>query len=473
MVSDTLGSRRFIETECAMSKAAPGEARAPGPSLQELLKRDDSSVPAPLQAESYEFLGDDDIPYSNYTSKVRLEAEFENLWPRVWQWACREEHIPEAGDYYVYDIGHLSAVIVRTGQGEVKAFYNACMHRGTQLKAPASCGYAENFRCPFHGWIYSLDGKLLEVPEKWDFPHVSAETHSLREVHVGLWSGFVFVNFDVDAEPLDAHLGTLTSHFANLGIEDRYIETHVQKRLPCNWKAAAESFMEAYHVRETHAGGMPGAEVTTQYDVFGETVTRFIHTIGSPNPRVNPPQTEQELLGSMWARGHEWDDTPCVPKGMTARDFYADHLKRTLGDAYGQDFSHYPTCMTLDSIEYFLFPNAFFFPGLSLPMVYRFRPDAIDPDFCTFDLMMLRPVPPDGKPPPPPEPVQLDVDDSYTAAEGLGRLGAIYDEDTGNMAAQTRGFKTSRKLGQTLGNYQEVRIRHLQQRVNKYLNVEI
>ena len=455
------------------AQLAPGEAREFGPSLQDLLARDNSSVPAPLKAESYEFLGDEDIPYSNYTSKGRLRAEFEKLWPRVWQWACREEHIPEPGDFYVYDIGHLSAVIVRTESGEVKAFHNVCKHRGTQLKQPGSCGFSENLRCPFHGWTYSLDGELIDLPEHWDFPHVGADTHSLTEVQVGLWFGFVFVNFDRQAPPLESHLGVLKDHFANLGIEDRYLETHVQKRLPTNWKAAAEAFLEAYHVKETHAGGMPGTEVTTQYDVFGETVTRFIHTIGSPNPRVDPPQTEQQLLDRMWVRGWQGEAVPNVPEGMTARDFYADHLKRTLGEAYGQDFSHYPTCMTLDSIEYFLFPNAFFFPGLSLPMVYRFRPDAEDPDYCTFDLLMLRPVPPDGKAPPPPEPIKLNVDDSYTVAEGLGRLGAVYDQDTGNMAAQTRGFKCSPKPGQTLGNYQEVRARFLQQQVERYLNGEV
>lgn len=233
------------------SQLAPGDAREPGPSLQDLLARDDSSVPAPLKAESYEFLGDEDIPYSNYTSKERLHGEFEKLWPRVWQWACREEHIPEPGDFYVYDIGHLSALIVRTGKGEVKAFYNACMHRGTQLKQPGSCGFSENLRCPFHGWVYSLEGELIELPENWDFPHASAETHSLSEVRVGCWFGFVFVNFDPEAPPLEAHLGVLKDHFANMGIEDRYLETHVQKRLPTNWKAAAESFLEAYHVKET------------------------------------------------------------------------------------------------------------------------------------------------------------------------------------------------------------------------------
>ena len=125
--------------------------------------------------------------------------------------------------------------------------------------------------------------------------------------------------------------------------------------------------------------------------------------------------------------------------------------------------------MTLDSIEYFLFPNAFFFPGLQIPVVYRFRPDPDDARRSYFDLLDDASTPPDGQAPRPPDPIELDIDDSYTAAEGLGGLGRVYDQDTANMAAQTRGFKASLKRGQTLANYQEVRARHLQQRVRDYV----
>ncbi len=102
-------------------------------------------------------------------------------------------------------------------------------------------------------------------------------------------------------------------------------------------------------------------------------------------------------------------------------------------------------------------------------MVYRFRPDPRSIDHSWFDLLMLRPRPADGQAPPPPEVIELGVDDSYTIAKGLGGLGRVYDEDTGNMAAQTRGFRASRKRGQTLGSYQEIRARHLQQRVRDHL----
>ena len=93
------------------------------------------------------------------------------------------------------------------------------------------------------------------------------------------WGGFVFVNFDPNAEALSEYLGVLPEHFKDFNIDDRYIETHVCKRLPVNWKAAEEAFMEAYHVKETHAGGAEFSEPVTTYDVFPENVNRFIHTL--------------------------------------------------------------------------------------------------------------------------------------------------------------------------------------------------
>ena len=448
--------------------ATTGQARAPGPTLHEQLLADPTPPPWPLLEQSPLFLGDADVPYTNYTSPEYAAAEHEHMWSKTWQWACHTDHIPEAGDFYVYDIGHHSALVVRTEDGTVKAYYNACMHRGTQLRSPGTCGFARELKCPFHGWTWSLDGDLIDVPDRWDFPHISDESHHLAEMPVEVFAGFVWVNFDPDAQPLAEYLGVLPAHFAEFGIENRYIETHVRKRMPANWKASAEAFLEAYHVRETHASGQLGDEVTTQYDVFEPNISRFIHTVALNSPQRPKQFTEPEL----WARlSNSRAGTPAtaLPDGVRARDHYAKHVQAEMGKTYGQDFSHLSESITLDSIEYFCFPNSFFFPGLSLSMVYRFRPDPDDIDVSYFDLLILRPRPLDGDAPLPPEVLQLDFDDSYTQSEGLGGLGKVYDQDTANMAAQTRGFRSSRKRGQTLGNYQESRGRHLQQRVRQYL----
>lgn len=448
---------------------APGAARAPGSTLHEQLLADPTPPPAPLLIESPAFLGDADVPYTNYTSPEYAAAEYAHMWSRTWQWACHVDHLAESGDFIVYDIGHLSALLVRTDDGEIKAYDNACMHRGTQLRGPGSCGFAKQLTCPFHGWTYSLDGALVDVPDRWDFPHVGDESHRLTEVPVDVFAGFVWVNFDPDAAPLAEYLGVLPEHFAHYEFEDRYIETHVRKRLPCNWKAAVEAFLEAYHVRETHATGQLGDEVTTQYDIFEPNVSRFIHTTGLDSPQRPAPRSEPEILAHMTRNMRRGMEPLTLPDGTRARDFYAQLVREQMGAQYGRDFSSVSESMTLDSIEYFGFPNSFFFPGLSLPMVYRFRPDPDDLDVSYFDLLILRPRPLEGTPPPPPDVIHLDVDDSYTIAEGLGGLGRVYDQDTANMAAQTRGFRSSRKRGQTLGNYQESRARHLQQRVRDHL----
>ena len=282
-------------------RLVPGAARASGESLRDLLLADGRPPPDVLLTESYEFLGDADIAFERYTSPEFAAAEAEHLWPRVWQWACRAEHIPEPGDY------------------------------------------------------------------------------------------------------------------------------------------------------------------------FGPNVSRFIHTIATRNPAVQPPLSEQEHLARIMGSKLDGAPVPELPPGTLARDFYAAWHRYQLSARYGRDLSHLSTSETLDSIEYFPFPNAFFFPGLTLPMACRFRPDGRDPDHSLFDLLILRPSPEDGPAPAPAEVVRLEVGDSYTQVESLGNLGRVFDEDTVNMGAQTRGFKASRKRGQALGNYQEVRIRHLHLRVDECL----
>ncbi len=452
----------------------PGEARCPGPSTRDIVLGDSTPPPAPLLEESYEFEGSDDVPYDEFTSAAYAGAEHEHMWSRTWQWACRDEHIPEPGDYYVYDIGDRSALVVRGPDGTVKAFHNACLHRGTQLKQPSSIGFSQKLRCPFHGWTWSLEGELIDVPCEWDFPHVEASEYRLPQIRTGHWGGFVFVNFDENCEPLEEYLGVLTDHFANWDLADRYVEVHIRKKLPANWKASAEAFLEAYHILETHSQSiMTAGDANAQYDVFGDNVSRFIHTIATSSPHVPAERRpdEQAMLNMLMARKNVGDDVPEIPAGERARDVYARHMQRVLGEQYDNDFSHLSVSETIDSIEYFLFPNAFFFPGLQIPLCYRFRPDGPDPDRCIYEVLYLRPKPRSGKVPPPAEPVDLDVDDSYTTVPGLPTsLGQVLDQDTANLAAQTRGFKASKKRGQTLGNYQEIRARHFQSLVRRYVD---
>jgi phenylpropionate dioxygenase-like ring-hydroxylating dioxygenase large terminal subunit len=161
----------------------PGEARSSGPTVADTLASDRYPPPAPLLENCYTFLGDEDISFARYTSPEFFQREVESLWPRSWQWACREEHVPDVGDTYVYDIGPYSVIVVRSGEDVIEAFLNSCTHRGTRLLASEGSGYSPAFTCPFHGWSWELNGSIKNIPGRWDFPHVSDKSHNLQRVH--------------------------------------------------------------------------------------------------------------------------------------------------------------------------------------------------------------------------------------------------------------------------------------------------
>ncbi len=444
---------------------APGEARCPGPSTQDTLARDGDPVPAPLRVQAYEFLGDEDIPLERYTSESFYQQEIDKVWRRTWQWACREEHIPHPGDFYVYDVADYSVVVVRGGDGKIRAFINSCPHRAMQLVDSGSAGQGKQFiRCPFHGMSWNLDGTLREIPCRWDFPHVEDACFGLDEIRCDTWGGFVFVNLDSAAVALDDYLEVLPEHFADWRLEDRYVALHTEKVLPGNWKMCMEAFMEAYHVLATHPEGLRFSSwANTQYDLLSPHVSRFIQPLQGGNPHYQKQFTEAEIYQHL---GYDGD---VLAPGRTARQQHAENLRRSLGKQMGVDLSNVPTSLMLDSIEYHVFPNACFFPGINIPLIYRFRPLGVDK--CIHDIMMLRPVPDSGDRPEPAEVVHLGIDEPYVSVESFksNRLSYVLDQDTDNFKRQWRGIRASRKGKQTLGNYQESRIRHFHRTLDTYL----
>ena len=444
----------------------PGEARCPGPQARDVILSDVTPTPPELIEESYTFLGDEDIPFDRYTSRDFMQAEFDHMWTKTWQWVCREEQIPEAGDHLVYDIGDYSFLIARQDDGSVKAFYNACLHRGTQLRPTDFAGGGDSFRCPYHGWTWDMEGNLQDLPCDWDFPHVDKADFSLPEVQVGHWGGFVFINMDENCAPLDDYLGVLPRHFKNWPVQDRYAICHIEKKLASNWKATQEAFLEAYHILETHPEALPYAgDANAQYDTFGDHVSRFVQLLGSPSPHMYGKFSEEDVLHMM---GGFPEGTP-IPEGKTARNIIADAMRKAISEECGADLSYYSDAETLDSIEYFVFPNMFVFPGINISVIYRVRPNGTDPDSSIMEILLMKPVPDGGPRPDHPEIVKLDVADSYTTVPELGGLGYVYDQDTSNLGMQQKGFKSSKKRGQTLGNYQEVRTRHMHQVLDKYI----
>eukprot|EP01035_Chromulina_nebulosa_P057280 gene57279-78486_t len=132
-------------------------ARRPGPSVQEVFDGDRNPAPSVMRVESPAIgQSSDDVSIARYFAKDWHDREVGQVWRKIWQLACRLEHIPNIGDHIVYDIVHDSLIVVRTGPDEIKAYINSCLHRGTMLRTEGGC--VKQFRCPFHGWTWKLDG---------------------------------------------------------------------------------------------------------------------------------------------------------------------------------------------------------------------------------------------------------------------------------------------------------------------------
>lgn len=144
----------------------------------------------------------DRVPAARYYDPDFYALEVERLWPRVWQMACRLEEIPEPGDFVEYENLSRSVLVVRVDAHTVKAYHNACRHRGVQL-AKDRGKLSGRLVCPFHGWCWDLEGRnvFVDSPQLFDQGNLDPDDLSLRECRVELWGGCAFINFDDAAPP--------------------------------------------------------------------------------------------------------------------------------------------------------------------------------------------------------------------------------------------------------------------------------
>lgn len=444
-------------------------ARSKGLSYQELLDTDTHKVPEVLRDCRPTYQGSHDIPTERYVSRRYHEFEKERLWRKAWQMACHLDDIPEIGDTTVYDITDMSIVLVRTSADEVKAYWNACLHRGRQLRD--GDGRVTELRCAFHGFCWNLDGSLKHVPAEWDFPHVRADDFHLPEVKVGYWGGFVFINMDPDSEPFDSYVGELSAQFHRWPLEKRYVQAHVAKVVRCNWKIVQEAFSEAYHVVATHPQILAGiGDANSQYDVFGN-FTRAISPNGTPSPHLSWTPTEQEMFDAMTDRRLDEPAIAEIPEGMTARQVAAfaarEMIRPVLGDEGADDLCD---AELVDSFYFTVFPN--FHPwGAYNRIVYRFRPNGDDHETSIMECYFMAPYPENSQKPPAVPTHWLGPDEDFTDAPELGLLARVFNQDLFNVPKVHKGLKTMTKPGVTMGHYQETKVRHFHNLYEKYLGI--
>lgn len=457
--------------------SAGNSARHPAASYEHILERDTRPIPDHLREKRVPELGLDPVEASRYTSPEFARLEEQYLWPFVWQMACREEEIPQPGDTLVYEIVDRSFLIVRQHDGSIRAFYNSCLHRGRKLLTRGAC--KSEFRCPFHGMAWRNDGSFKDNPIGWDFPHWAKDGPSLPQARVDCWGGFVFINLDMNAEPLATTLAPVMEDFERYGLADFYISMHIEKIVACNWKAVAEAFMESHHTATTHPQLTSYlADVNSQYDAPSDHVSRQLSAGMVQSPILPKRLSETEIVQAMLATGArrgplESHDKLAVPEGSSARAYMASLTRQMLSEEDGYDYEDASDAELVDSILYNLFPHMSFWATHGPKLVYRWRPNGRDPDSSIMDIYQLKRAPKDQPRPAPAPPFRIEIEQAMTVFGPLGGmsmgLAKIFEQDMDNLPEVQNGMKASCTGLIHFGNYSEMRLRLMHQMIDRYI----
>jgi phenylpropionate dioxygenase-like ring-hydroxylating dioxygenase large terminal subunit len=226
--------------------------------------------------------------------EIEQKKLFETL-PLVAGLSC---DIPERGDVMTFDEVGPPIIIVRTASGGVRAFLNRCSHRAARLVG--ACSHQSRITCPFHGWTFDLEGKLIGLPVKEGFAGLERQNLNLVRVPVREWNGVIFIRARPGDEEIDieSYLGSMAPELAQLGL-GRMVPIKKQRvEIGANWKFALDTFFEAYHFATLHAKS-----------IVKETVCNvMVHDEFGPHQRVMVPQ----LFWKKWIGRpeEEWERVP-------------------------------------------------------------------------------------------------------------------------------------------------------------------
>ncbi|HXV37786.1 MAG TPA: aromatic ring-hydroxylating dioxygenase subunit alpha [Myxococcota bacterium] len=187
-----------------------------------------------------------------YRDPELLERELERIFFRSWLLAGRAEAAAKAGDFFRFDVGRESALVVRGRDAQLRAFHNVCRHRGARLCDESAGHFAGAIRCRYHAWSYALDGALRAVPNLHDSQPLEKRRFSLYPLALDCWQGFVFLRFDASGEPLLAALGALPERASAHPLASLRVGARAECVVEANWKILVENFMECYHCPGVH-----------------------------------------------------------------------------------------------------------------------------------------------------------------------------------------------------------------------------
>jgi len=190
------------------------------------------------------------MPVWCYTSLAFYRREVERVFHKVWNFIGAADRLRRPGDYFTITFTGVPVIVLRDTEGQLRAFANSCRHRGSALLE--SEGNCHRIVCPYHSWSYDLDGRLAGAPQMHKTQGFDAADYGLVPIALDSWGGFLFINFDPNAEPLAAYLGDLPERVAPYRLDEMACARRKEYVIDCNWKLFVENAKESYHIATVH-----------------------------------------------------------------------------------------------------------------------------------------------------------------------------------------------------------------------------
>ena len=202
-----------------------------------------------------------------YTDATLFEKEKSHLFTKTWQFACHESEVAHAGAYYCFSLAGEDLFITRDNHGALHCYYNVCQHRAHQLLSGK--GETRVITCPYHAWTYELTGQLRAAPNTRTMEHFNRVDICLTEVKVERFLGFLFVNLDADAQPMDAYFPNVRQEIEEWLPHFKTLKPLEWVEIPekCNWKVSVENYSECYHCSLNHPTFSTGVVKPETYDI--------------------------------------------------------------------------------------------------------------------------------------------------------------------------------------------------------------
>lgn len=410
-----------------------------------------------------------------YHSREYLHKEWDRLWSKTWNMAGRVSDLADPGDWFKFDLGPESFIVTRDETGEIRAYYNVCHHRGSQI-VWEDFGKAKQFVCRFHSWAWGLDGKLEQITDEETFDaSLVCDRPKLTEVRCETWGGWVFINLDDNPPPLTDYLDRLVSDLSAYRFEDMMVIADLSVTWPLNWKIALDAFMEGYHAHIRHPEVVRYIDdYHFQQDLYPFGQSRMIIPMGLKSPRFADQNSITEELRTLIS------ETGMDPAAYENRqqDIKPDYIRarRSWAENFGLDYSRFTDSQVVDDWNYHMFPNITLNIHPEGVLVMRFRPHADDPALCYYDIMVLAHQNPDPNYRLPQYMNAPDADLSGNAGrparvyqEHADRgLGLVLNQDADQLPLVQLGTRSKAFKGLRLSQ-QEVRLRHFYSEYLRYV----